>query len=135
MSRPVSDSYRTTASIGTFSDEAHFKKGFIKDLIVKDKDKDLYRTVLPIENTVEPGMPDLLLIDKEHKALFVELKYARRGVITFKKSQIPWYKRHLNLNIFIVAYNDKTKNIHIISADCLLSTIETTTYKLREEVA
>ena len=131
MSRPISDSYIVTQSIGTFADEAGFKRGFIND--IKAKDKGLYRSILAIENTVEPGMPDLLMIDNEHKAYFAEIKYARKGIITFKKTQIPWYKRHLNLHIFIAAYNDKTKNIHLITADCLLSNTENTSYKLKDE--
>ena len=122
--------YNVSSPIGTFADELSFKKKFIK--ILKEDDEKEYK-VFEIENTVEPGMPDLLVLDDRDVAYFIEVKYARRGVITFKRSQIPWFKRHRELRIYIVAYNDKTKNVHYINIDVIFKFSTGTTFKLLEE--
>lgn len=122
--------YSVVSEIGTFADESAFKKKFMS--IIKDNKKK-YKCVLAIENSVEPGMPDLLIIDQKDKATFVEVKYAKRGVISFKKTQIPWYCRHKDLAIVILAYNDITRNIHVIDVEIILSGIWGTTYKLQHE--
>ena len=122
--------YSVIEEIGTFADEAAFKKKYM--WIIGD-DKKRYKDVLAIENTVERGMPDLLIIDRKDKATVVEVKYARRGIITFKRTQIPWYRRHCNLNIIILAYNDKTQNIHRIDSSIILMKAEGTKFKLADE--
>lgn len=122
--------YSVVSEIGTFADESAFKKKFMS-IISNNKKK--YQCVLAIENSVEPGMPDLLLIDNKDKATFVEVKYAKRGVISFKKTQIPWYRRFQYLDIVVVAYNDITHNIHVIDVILLLSKAQGTTYKLENE--
>lgn len=119
--------YTVIESIGTFADESQFKKKYMA--LVKQN----YKEVLAIENTVEPGMPDLIVVDTKDRSFFVEMKYARRGVITFKKSQIPWYKRHSHLNIIVVAYNDKTQNIHEIDATVITLKAQSVTFKLEDE--
>ena len=123
--------YSVTKGIGTFADESAFKKKYMS---IINSDKKRYKEVLAIENTVEPGMPDLLIIDNKDKAVFVEIKYARNGVITFERTQIPWYRRHRNLNIIVIAYNDKTRNIHRIDAAVILMRAQGTKYKLEHEV-
>jgi hypothetical protein len=122
--------YSVIEEIGTFVDEPAFKKKYMS--IIND-DKKRYKEVIAIENTVEPGMPDLIVIDNKDKATFVEVKYARRGVISFKKTQLPWYRRHRHLNIIILAYNDKTRNLHVIDATVVLMKAQGTTYKLENE--
>lgn len=122
--------YNVSSPIGTFADELSFKKKYIK--ILKEDDEKEYK-VLEIENTVEPGMPDLLVLDDQDIAYFIEVKYARRGIITFKRSQIPWFKKHSDLRIYILAYNDKTKNVHYINVDVILRLSTGTTFKLIEE--
>lgn len=122
--------YKVIKSIGTFADESGFKKKYM-DFIFKNPDR--FKTVLAIENTVEPGMPDLIIVDKKSRSVFVEVKYARRGVITFKRTQIPWYRRHQNLYIVILAYNDKTKNIHMIDSSIVLLKAQNLCVKLEEE--
>jgi hypothetical protein len=99
-------------SIGIFSDENNFKKKF---MTLIENNPEEYKTILAIENSVEPGMPDLIIIDRKDRATFVEIKYARKGVITFKRTQIPWYRRHSHLSILVVAYNDVTTNVHVIT--------------------
>ena len=122
--------YSVVEEIGTFADESAFKKKYMS--IIND-DKKRYKEVIAIENTVEPGMPDLIVIDNKDKATFVEVKYARRGVISFKKTQLPWYRRHRHLNIIILAYNDKTRNLHVIDTAVVLMKAQGTTYKLENE--
>jgi len=122
--------YIVTKSFGTFSDESHFKKSLMKGF---EESPENYKAVLAMENREETGMPDLLLVDSKHCASFIEVKYAKRGIITFERTQIPWYKRHTNLNIIIIAYNDKTKNTHTINAACILANTTNTSFRLRNE--
>lgn len=122
--------YYVVKEIGTFSDEIPFKKKYMS---IINKDKKRYKEVIAIENTVEPGMPDLLLIDSKDKASFIEVKYARKGIISFEKTQIPWYRRHSRLPIEIIAYNDITHNIHVINVIVVLSQVRGTKYKLERE--
>ena len=122
--------YRVVTSIGRFSDEAAFKNKYIS--IVRN-DKDRFKEILAIENTVEPGMPDLILVDNKDRSYFVEVKYAKKGIISFKKTQIPWYRRHQHMNISVLAYNDLTQNIHVIDASVILLKAETTLYRLEAE--
>lgn len=122
--------YSVIEEIGTFADESAFKKKYMS---IINSDKKRYKEVIAIENTVEPGMPDLLVIDNKDKATFVEVKYARKGVMSFKKTQIPWYRAHRHLNIIILAYNDETHNIHMIDSAVILTEARGTRYKLDRE--
>jgi hypothetical protein len=117
-------------SLGTFADETAFKHKYMK-LVLDDKER--YKTILAIENTVEPGMPDLIVVEKKGRSVFIEAKYARHGRITFTKTQIPWYRRHTNLPIFILAYNDKTENLHLINASCIIANADGLSFKLDKE--
>jgi len=121
--------YATQKSIGVFADELSFKRKLMVKL-VKDKK---YKKVLMIENTVEPGMPDLMIIDQDDRVFFIETKYAESGVITFKRTQPSWYIRNKDLSIFISAYDDRTSDIHIISASHLLAEIKDRKFRLRKD--
>ena len=122
--------YEVVKSIGTFADESGFKEAYMN--IIK-KDKERFKTVIAIENSVEPGMPDLIVVDAFERSTFVETKYAKKGVITFKRTQIPWYMRNRNLPIFVVAYNDLTENVHIINATCVLAKANGLTVRLEKD--
>ena len=122
--------YALFPSIGTFVDETAFKKQLIKEYL---KQPYGYKKVFEIENAMEPGMPDLLLIEPGNGVNFVETKYAENEVISFKKTQPPWYMRNTTLPILIVAYNDKTKNIHVITANYLLKVMKGRKFKLKKE--
>ena len=117
-------------SIGTFVDETAFKHQLMKEYL---KGENAYKKVFEIENAVEPGMTDLLVIDKDNTIIFVETKYAEKGVITFKKTQPPWYMRNITLPILIIAYNDLTKNMHSITAKHLLSKMKGRKFRLKKE--
>lgn len=119
-------SYAIQKSIGTFADELAFKHKLMESLL-KDKK---YKKVFAIENSVEPGMPDLLIIEQDDRMFFIETKYAKNGIITFKRTQPGWYMRNSDLNIFISAYDDRTTDIHIVSAKQILAEIKGRTFKL-----
>lgn len=121
--------YATEKSIGVFSDELSFKHKLMEKLL-KDKK---YRKVFGIENSVEPGMPDLLIIEQDDRVFFIETKYAKNGVITFKRTQPSWYIKHKDLPIFITAYDDRTSDLHIISAKEIIEGIRGKSFKLRKE--
>ena len=120
--------YSIEKSIGIFVDELSFKHR-LKEKLMKDKK---YKKIFGIENTVEPGMPDLLVIDQEDYAFFIETKYAKNGVVTFKRTQLPWYKRNQNIPIFITVYDDRTTDIHTFSVRYLLETTTGKTLKLQK---
>ena len=123
--------YEVIKSIGTFSDETAFKHKYMN---IMEQMIHRCKTVLAIENGVEPGMPDLILVDRKDRSSFIETKYAKKGVITFKKSQLPWYRRHhKNIPIIILAYNDLTGNVHRISAKYILMKAESLYFKLADE--
>ena len=118
--------YATQKSIGVFADELAFKHKLTASLL-KDKK---YKKVFAIENAVEPGMPDLLVIDQDDRVFFIETKYAKNGVITFKRTQPGWYMRNSDLNIFISAYDDRTTDIHVVCVKQILAEMKGRTFKL-----
>lgn len=122
--------YSVIKTIGSFSNELSYKNKWIEILSKHTKE---YKAVLAIENAMEPGMPDLLLVDHKDRSVFVETKYAERGVISFKRTQLPWYKRNARLNIWILAYNDVTKNNHLIAASVILLDSQSRKYRLQDE--
>ena len=122
--------YEIFSSIGTFVDETAFKRQLMKEHL---KGENPYKKVFEIENAMEPGMPDLLVISYDDTVVFVETKYAEKGIISFKKTQPPWYMRNKDLPIVIIAYNDLTKNIHVIDAIYLLKVMKGRKLKLRRE--
>ena len=126
----IKTSYEVIKSGLLFADETAFKHKMMKFM---ENKKDSIKTVLAIENTVEPGMPDLIVVDNKNRSSFIEVKYARKGVITFKRTQIPWYRRHQNLTILILAYNDVTRNIHLIDANCIIRLSDGVSFRLADE--
>lgn len=121
--------YDVISSLGVFVDENAFKKAYIKKMLSYDSFKD----GIEIENAVEPGMPDVLLIDSYDRAIFLETKYAIKGTIEFKRTQIPWYKRHPQLNITFAAYNDITTNIHLFNLEGVYARLNGRKIKLDDE--
>lgn len=122
--------YSISESIGRFADEAEFKKAYCKHVKLEMPE---IAEILYIENEEEPGMPDLMLIDKTRKIILVETKYAEGNVISFKKTQIPWYIRHQNnIPIMIAAYHPKTGFIHSMSADYAIAKIQKCKLKLED---
>ena len=125
----MSEIYEVINSLGIFVDENYFKKAYIKNMLSYDS----FKEGLEIENSVEPGMPDILLVDEYDRAIFLETKYAVKGAIVFKKTQIPWYKRHPKLNITFAAYNDVTTNIHLFNIEAMNKRLNGRRIKLDDE--
>jgi hypothetical protein len=88
---------------GLYKDE----QGFKQDVIKSFKQNAPFSTVFEIENEEkEPGMPDLLSIERERPAFFTETKYAdKNGVIEFQKTQSLFYRKHPKLMIQILAWD------------------------------
>ena len=122
--------YSTQKSIGVFADELSFKHKLMSSLLKDQR----FKKVFAIENAVEPGMPDLLVIEQDDRMFFIETKYAKKGVITFKRTQPGWYRRNKDLNIFISAYDDRTNDIHVVCAAQILAEMKGRTFKLRKDV-
>lgn len=122
--------YLIGEGLGVFSEEMPFKREIMAAL---KSDKETYKSVFAIENREEPGMPDILAIKSDDTAIFLETKYAVNGVIEFERTQIPWYLRNKKLNILVVAYNDKTTNIHYIKAEYLIPRLNGRKFKLQNE--
>jgi len=88
---------------GPFKDEGQFKAAVLKMW----REKYPKFTLFEIENEEkEPGMPDCLTIMPDHVAVFTEFKISdKNGVITFEKTQPPFYKRNAHLRIYILAWD------------------------------
>lgn len=125
----MKNSYFVMKSIGKFFDEQDFKYALIK-LIRKNE---TCKEILQIENDVEPGMPDLLLIDQDDKSIFIETKYSTYRKISFKRTQIPWYMQHRKLKILIFAYNSMTTNIHCFTSEFLMKNVKDKNFTLLSE--
>jgi hypothetical protein len=72
------------------------------------EDTDKARTYFCIETeSTEPGFPDVLILSRYGGAYSLfEFKVSdERGVITFKKSQPLFYKKHADLYIRIIAWD------------------------------
>ena len=101
-------------------DEATFKKRNLSDVWSKAY-KNSYIFCIETEETI-PGFPDVEILPKEHgiDPLFLEYKVSdKRGVIKFKKSQPIFYKKHPDMPITVVAYNNKTGDRHTFDKDDL----------------
>ena len=86
--------------------EQQFKVRYVNKVLRK-----LYPTVFCIETeeTVS-GFPDVLCLQKNSKAVFYEFKFSNaQGKIKFQPTQPAFYRLHSDLDIWVVALNNKTK--------------------------
>jgi hypothetical protein len=120
---------------GPYKDE----QGFKQDVIKSFKHNVPFAAVFEIENEEkEPGMPDLLSMERERPAFFTETKYAdKNGVIEFQKTQPLFYRKHSKMRIQILAWDtprNRCVHIHpeeVIAAKSLKITLPA---ELEEEV-
>lgn len=97
--------------------EQEFKMSYLKEIA----NPAYYRFCIETEETVQ-GFPDVMEINREtSECCFMEFKFTKTGKIKFQPSQPAFYKAHWELNIVIVAYNAKTKCLHVFQKDRLLS--------------
>ena len=98
---------------GPFKDEGEFKQAVLKVWRKRDLSES---THFEIENEEkEPGMPDCMSISPKHVITFTEFKISsENGVITFKKSQPLFYKKHENMPIVIFAWDRRYNHVVMI---------------------
>jgi hypothetical protein len=69
----------------------------------------------------EPGMPDTVRLSPVRPSLQIEFKVSdARGAIKFKKSQPLWYKRHLTLDVIIIAWDKRMNRSVLITSDIIV---------------
>lgn len=96
-------------------DEQSFKMMWLKE----NQTPSFYRFCIETEETVK-GFPDVMEIDKFNlTTVFIEFKFTKTGKIKFQPTQPAFYKSHPELIISIVAYNAKTKTLHLFGAGSL----------------
>lgn len=89
-------------------DEQQFKMMYIKEKL-----KPAYPEVFCIETeeTVK-GFPDVMCLTANGRAYFCEFKFSSpSGKIKFQPSQPAFYRLHKGMNIWVIAYNQKTKKV------------------------
>lgn len=122
-------SYKTSEYIDC-SEEQSFKTSFCKRELSHKYSKVM---CIETEETIA-GFPDVMCltrIDGGNRVDFFEFKYSdRRGKIVFQPTQPAFYKRNPELNVRVVAYDTKTKSVHIFPVSCLF---EEGKYKLNNK--
>jgi hypothetical protein len=100
---------------GPYKGEQDFKRDVIKSF----KENTPEAEVFEIENEEkEPGMPDLLSIERTRPAFFTETKYAdKNGVITFEHTQPRFYRAHQDILIQILAWDTPRRRCVFISPE------------------
>ena len=110
--------YTASSDIRKSVDEQSFKMTYIKEQAVLNSGKFF---CIETESTLL-GFPDVLYIENgSQKAKLLEFKFERNGALRFKPAQPAFYKRHLDLDISIIAYSPKTQKVYIFSADKLFN--------------
>lgn len=97
--------------------EQDFKMRFIKETFKPVR----YRKVFCIETEETiAGFPDVMMLTCSNcgnKAEFFEFKFSNsKGVIKFQPTQPPFYRKNPEMGVIVVAYNQKTKVLHIFPA-------------------
>lgn len=96
-------------------DEQSFKMMYLKD----SQSGEHYRFCIETEETVK-GFPDVMEINKRSSVTcFFEFKFTKTGRIKFQPTQPAFYKSHPEMTIYIMAYNAKTKNLHLFQSGLL----------------
>ena len=94
-----------------FKTEAEFKRDFVELL------RESGGTPFCIESEeTEPGFPDVLEI-KGGKAVLYEMKLAnKKGIFKMQKTQPLFYKKHQNLQIYVVIWDNGMHNYLTVPA-------------------
>ena len=94
-----------------FKTEAEFKRDFVEIL------RKAGGTPFCIETEeTEPGFPDVLEI-KGGKAVLYEMKLAnKKGIFKMQKTQPLFYKKHQNLQIYVVVWDNGMHNYLTVPA-------------------
>lgn len=110
--------------------EQQFKMKYIKNEL-----KRMYRHVFCIETEETiAGFPDVLVLDYLGKATFFEFKYSSSGgKIKFQPTQPAFYRKHPDLDIYVVAYNKKTSSVVTFSSQTLSTKQNEGTFYMNEK--
>ena len=94
-----------------YKNEAEFKRDFVELL------RESGGTPFCIESEeTEPGFPDVLEI-KGGKAVLYEMKLAnKKGIFKMQKTQPLFYKKHQNLQIYVVIWDNGMHNYLTVPA-------------------
>lgn len=101
-----------------------------KNLYIKKKLKQSNNEVFCIETeeTVQ-GFPDVMLLDSNNKAYFYEFKISdKNGNIKFQPTQPAFYRKHISMNVHVIAYNKATGCVHCFCTSALFD--KTSVYQL-----
>ena len=89
-----------------------------------------YQFCIETEETVK-GFPDVIAISKiDSTTTLFEFKFTKTGKIKFQPTQPAFYKSHPELRIYVLAYNAKTKQLHLFGAVELFLEVR---YKMNEK--
>ena len=79
----------------------------------------VYHFCIETEETVK-GFPDVMEIHKlDLTTTLLEFKFTKTGKIKFQPTQPAFYKSHPELRIYVLAYNAKTRQLHVFEAGLL----------------
>lgn len=107
--------YGKTEKYAKCTDEQSFKMMWLKE----NQSGEHYRFCIETEETVK-GFPDVMEINKRSSVTcFFEFKFTKTGKIKFQPTQPAFYKSHPEMTIYIIAYNAKTKNLHLFQSGLL----------------
>lgn len=96
-------------------DEQSFKMMYLKE----NQTNNFYQFCIETEETVK-GFPDVIAISKiDSTTTLLEFKFTKTGRIKFQPTQPAFYKSHPELRIYVLAYNAKTKQLHLFEAGLL----------------
>lgn len=99
---------KRTEDYAKCQNEQQFKMLWLK----RNQNPNTYFFCIETEETVK-GFPDVMSVCRETtKSIFFEFKFTKTGKIKFQPTQPAFYKIHSDMNIWIVAYNAKTKTLH-----------------------
>lgn len=95
-------------SFSKCKNEQQFKMKYIRDILKRKYNKVF---CIETEETVK-GFPDVMCLTMASIAIFFEFKYSSAsGKIKFQPTQPSFYRQNSDLDIWVVAFNQKTKEV------------------------
>lgn len=102
----------------TCKNEQQFKMAYIKGRLRKPSNKAQSIFCIETEETVQ-GFPDVMEVISAgvgNHAYFYEFKFSdKTGKIKFQPTQPAFYRNNSNLNVTVIAFNQKTGTVHKFS--------------------
>lgn len=121
---------KRTEDYAKCQNEQQFKMLWLK----RNQKPNTYFFCIETEETVK-GFPDVMSVCRETtKSIFFEFKFTKTGKIKFQPTQPAFYKAHSDMNIWIVAFNRKTGNVHEFYAKELFNNKSAYRLNLKAEV-